>query len=82
MARISEFHEVTSQTHRLHGPVQCGYRVFAIGGETVMQLDTYGSSDRKDQGTISQSIQLDEGAAEELARLIVRAFPAVRRSIV
>jgi len=82
MARIGEFHEMTSQTNRIHGLVECGYRIFTVDGETVIQLDTYGSSERKDRGSISQSIQLDEGAAHALVELIVRAFPAVRRSII
>lgn len=81
MARIGEFREVTSQTNRLHSPVECGYRIFTVEGQTLLQLDTYGSTERKDRGSISQSVQLDEEAAETLAKLIVQAFPAVRRSI-
>lgn len=79
MARIAEFREVTSQTNRLHGQVECGYRIFSADGQRVLQLDTYGSPERKDRGTISQSIQIDEDGAEALYRLLLKAFPHLGR---
>lgn len=80
MAKIVEFHPVAAEKNSIHGGVECGYRVFAVSGEQVLQLDTYGSRDRAMPGKVSQSIQLDEAAAEEVVRIILEAFPGLRRS--
>ena len=52
--------------------------IFERDGSKYLQLDTYGSRDRKFQGKVSQSIQLDEGSAGEMQTLIRRAFPQLR----
>lgn len=75
MARIYEFEERPIGGTRIHDPVVCGYRWFDVDGQRILQLETYGSDDRKMPGKVSQSLQLDEGAARELKRLIERAFP-------
>lgn len=75
MALIENFQEVNTDRQALHGPVQCGWRVFTVKGETVLQLDTYGSADRKLLGKVSQSIQLNRQAAGELLGILERAFP-------
>ena len=78
MARIVSFEPVESNRNQLHGGVHCGWRIFEKDGETILQLDTYGSADRVQQGTISQSIQLDAEGAKRVVELIGRAFPRVR----
>jgi hypothetical protein len=78
MALITRFDEVTADRQVVHGPVECGWRSFTSNGERILQLDTYGSAERKLQGKTSQSIQLDEKAARQLAEILDRAFP--RRS--
>ena len=78
VALITEFTEIQSDTSNVHGGVECGYRMFEREGTTYLQLDTYGSRDRKFQGKVSQSIQVDERSAAELQRLIRRAFPRLR----
>ena len=75
MARIASFEEVASGNDRLHADVQCGYKIFDYAGSRVLQLDTYGSDERKILGKVSQSVQVDREAAEELMRIIERAFP-------
>lgn len=75
MALISEFSEVKSDIQRLHGPVTCGYRTFATDGKVVLQLDTYGSSERQIPNKISQSLQLDVNGARELRDILLKAFP-------
>ena len=77
MARIAQFTEKTSETNKLHQDVRCGYKIFRLEGETILQLDTYGSAERQELGQMSQSIQLDEDAAEYLLRLVRRAFPSI-----
>ncbi len=81
MAKIVEFHPVAADKNSIHGDVECGYRVFAVSGKKVLQLDTYGSSQRAMPGKISQSIQLDEEGAEELVRIILQAFPGLKRKL-
>lgn len=75
VALIEDFHETTSELNKLHGPVECGWRAFAVDGRQLLQLDTYGSSERKIRGKVSQSIQLDEESAQALVGILDRAFP-------
>ena len=79
MALISEFEESSSEIQRKHSSVQCGWRYFDVHGERFLQLDTYGSEDRKLKGKQSQSIQLDRDAAAELLRILQTAFPGLGR---
>ena len=76
MARISRFEKINSDRTTLHKTeVDCGYAVVELGGRTYLHLETYGSSDRKIPGKVSQTLQLDAERAAELRRLIERAFP-------
>ncbi|WP_207544456.1 hypothetical protein [Mycolicibacterium fortuitum] len=75
MALITEFTQVAADHPTVHGRVSCGWRVFQHDGHTVLQLDTYGSPERKIKGKVSQSIQLDHDGAKELVKLIKGTFP-------
>ncbi|MCF4138511.1 hypothetical protein L1856_20050 [Streptomyces sp. Tue 6430] len=75
MALIKEFQPVSSDTQRMHGQVTCGYRTFTANGQRILQLDTYGSTERMILDKISQSIQLDADAARELLKIIEASFP-------
>ena len=78
MAYIEEFFESKSATSsRPHTSCSCGWKVSERSGTKILQLDTYGSDVRKDQGTVSQSIQLDRAHAQELVSIIRRTFPGV-----
>jgi hypothetical protein len=77
MAYITEFFESKSGGSSRHSTCSCGWRVTDRDGARVLQLDTYGSDMRKDQGTVSQSIQVDKEQARELMELIRRAFPGI-----
>ncbi len=79
MARIVQFDEIANGIDKVHGPVTCGYKIFPGPTSTILQLDTYGSSERQATGKQSQSIQIDAEAAERLIELLDRAFPALRR---
>ncbi|MEU7380096.1 hypothetical protein AB0A91_08810 [Streptomyces sp. NPDC042207] len=79
MALIKEFQSVSSDSQRLHGPVTCGHRAFNVDGQRILQLDTYGSTERKILDKISQSIQLDATSARELLKIIEDAFPDLTR---
>jgi len=80
MARITHFEalETLSGTRR-HSDVECGYRLVDTPGGVVLQLDTYGSSERQITGKTSQSIQLDKAAAGDFIRIVLKAFPDLRR---
>lgn len=78
MALIAEFLEAHTDRASIHGPVQCGWRVFESGGVTILQLDTYGSDQRKIPDKVSQTIQLNREGAQVLLSLIRRAFPDLR----
>jgi hypothetical protein len=62
-------------SRRPHSESECTWRESTRDGRKVLQLDTYGSPQRKDVGTISQSIQLDESSAAQLMGVIKRVFP-------
>lgn len=79
MARITEFEEINHDSHRIHGPVVCGHKEFVVDGMKILQLDTYGSHERKFAGKVSQSIQIDEQAAANLLKLLERSFPGLFR---
>jgi hypothetical protein len=77
MALIGEFREVGSEKNGVHKPVTCGWRIFRIDGETILQLDTYGSNERQIPNKVSQSIQLDRESAERLLQIIRDTFPGI-----
>lgn len=82
MALITEFFERRSDRNRRSPSVTaCGWRSFTSQGDTFLQLDTYGSADREIPGKTSQSIQVDHAGAEQLMRIILRAFPDLRRMV-
>ncbi len=51
--------------------------MFNEGNETYLQLDTYGSSERRIPGKTSQSLQLDRRSAKKLKRLLEQTFPGI-----
>ncbi len=79
MALIKEFQQAPSDAQKVHGPVTCGYRAFTIEGRRILQLDTYGSTERAIPNKISQSVQLDAEAARALLDIISEAFPDISR---
>ncbi len=78
MARIGEFTEMLGGDGNVHGEVECGYKTFVVDGQTYLQLDTYGSEERKIQGKVSQSIQLDVTSAAYLMGVLRRTFPQIQ----
>ena len=75
MALIKRFEVRPLRPKRLHGRVLCGYAATDVEGERILQLETYGSDDRAEPGSVSQVIQLDESRARELVQIIEQAFP-------
>ncbi|MGW2728500.1 hypothetical protein [Streptomyces sp. NPDC001494] len=77
MALIQDFDSVPSDAQRVHGPVTCGYRAFTVDGRRILQLDTYGSTERKILDKVSQTIQLDADSARKLLKIIEESFPGL-----
>ena len=77
MAYIERFEERPLEPTRVHGGVVCGFAVREVEGRRIVQLETYGSSDRKMPDKVSQSIQVDEDGARALKRILERAFPGL-----
>lgn len=75
MAFITEFTPASGDRGRRHSSCSAGWRVSEHDGVRVLQIDTYGSSERQDQGTISQSLQLDETRSADLLSVIRQVFP-------
>jgi hypothetical protein len=76
MATIIRFEELPSvASSRRHTDVECGFRTVETGGVVLLQLDTYGSSERQIRGKTSQSLQFDLERARELVDIIDRVFP-------
>jgi hypothetical protein len=75
MALVKEFFRIHLKRYRVHREVACGYSLFVRNGVTYLQLDTYGSAERKLRGKTSQSLQFDEDAARQLTDLFDCVFP-------
>lgn len=77
MALVEVFEQVRSDRESIHRPVECGWRYFTADGEIILQLDTYGSAERKFRGKVSQSLQLNREGARRLLDIINQAFPGL-----
>jgi hypothetical protein len=76
MARIQRLKKTALQTEKIHGEVECTYSTFSTSsGRRYFQIDTYGSPARKLVGKKSQTIQLDQQAAEDLIALLSSTLP-------
>jgi hypothetical protein len=74
VAFVGEFQEVGSDRNGLHKPVLCGWRTFNVDGQTILQLDTYGSDQRQIPNKVSQSFQVNRESAAILLQLIRETF--------
>lgn len=79
MAYVTGLTKVVPDTGgRRHKDTAAGWHQANRDGNPVFQLDTYGSPDRQDIGSKSQSLQLDAAHAQELVDAIRSVFPSVR----
>jgi len=78
MAFVNRFYPLEpSDKKRPHSECECSWRMARRGQQVVLQLDTYGSPQRQDGGTVSQSLQLDESTTAQLVAVIRTAFPRI-----
>jgi len=66
--------EKISRNSKLHHQVEATYNTFTAGGKKYVQINTYGSSDRKEKGVVSQTIQLSEDTINQLKGIIEHSF--------
>ncbi len=78
VARVRKFFQASADSKAHPTEVDCGWSVVNAPGERLLQLSTYGSAQRQSQPKVSQTIQLDQEAAEDLVRLITKAFPGLK----
>jgi hypothetical protein len=74
LALVRSFRPLESERSSLHDPVEARFAVYHIDGKGFVQINTYGREDRQTPGKVSQSIQLDEGAARQLVSILRGAF--------
>lgn len=79
MVRISDFEPKTpGGTSRSTSSSSCGYRrVHMADGSPAVQLETYGSDERKMLGKASQTIEIDRARAAELIDILRETFPGL-----
>jgi hypothetical protein len=76
MARVTKIRSMVKERNSVHQETACSATTFSgPGGRKYLQLDTFGSADRKLKGKVSQSIQFEREAAKQLRALIAEAFP-------
>jgi len=79
MALITALKQITKDRQSVHAEVECAYSVFTgSDGEKYVQLETFGSLERKIPGKTSQAIQLNESSAASLKHIIEQTFPRIR----
>jgi hypothetical protein len=74
MALVSHLEQIALEGGVEHRPVECTYAVVSDKSGRYLQIDTYGSADRKIPGKKSQSIRLTADAIRELKIIIESNF--------
>ncbi|MGD6873740.1 hypothetical protein ACQCU1_16305 [Sutcliffiella horikoshii] len=67
--------KITRERNAIHNEVDNTYTSFIDKeGNRILQIDTYGSSQREYRGKVSQSIQFDRDSAREVLNVIKKEF--------
>lgn len=74
MALIENFEPGDIQRPAPQKPAPAKLAVIELGGETYLQIDTYGSSSREFPDKVSQSLRMGRDAALQLRDAIDKAF--------
>jgi hypothetical protein len=79
MALVERMERLEKDRSDIHSPTRCTYSIVdAPDGSKILQLDTYGSTSRKNPDKVSQSLQFNHESASQLLELIRSAFPDLR----
>ena len=75
MVQIHKLERGNARSQRVHEPVEGQYFVFdGADGKRYIQIDTYGSVNRKLKGKQSQTIQFDHVSAANLVAILRAEF--------
>jgi hypothetical protein len=69
MALVNEMEKI-SRNAKVHDEVEATYNVIQKAGKKYIQINTYGSKERKLKGDVSQTIQLSEELIKKLQEII------------
>ena len=72
MARVALDNERFIDRPSRHAPAKATYSIIEVDGETLLQIDTYGSDQRAMPDKVSQSLQFDAAARRQLRDLLDR----------
>lgn len=77
MAFVRDFERLSHPPSRGKHPtsVTCRWGSVGANGHLMLQLNTYGSSDRQEPEKLSQTLQFDRDGAMQLKALIDLTFP-------
>lgn len=73
MALVKTMKKVVRNT-KIHNEVEASYSLLKSKGVNYIQINTYGSRDRKVQGVASQTIQLSEDVINQLQAILKNEF--------
>lgn len=73
MALVNKM-EPINRNAKVHEEVDATYNILRSAGKTYVQINTYGSKERKEKGVVSQTLQLGEEAINQLQEIIKREF--------
>jgi len=75
MALINQLKQGYKEKESVHKEIEGTYFIVtAKNGKKYLQIDTYGSEDRKYPGKISQSLQFSHRAIEQLKKILAEQF--------
>ncbi len=74
MALVNKIEKGVKSRDSIHKETECSYFIIHDGSKKYLQLDTYGSDDRKLTGKTSQSIQFSTEAIKQLKELLLKEF--------
>jgi uncharacterized protein (DUF1810 family) len=76
MALVTSLEPSQKERTTVHRPTRCLYAIVeGDAGQRYLQLDTLGSEERQFTEKVSQSVQFDRKAAEQLLQLLRQTFP-------
>ncbi|MFO0968764.1 MAG: hypothetical protein U0793_24675 [Gemmataceae bacterium] len=79
MALVVELEPCQKERQAVHKKTRCLFSVVnGSDGNRYFQLDTYGSDERQHPEKVSQSLQFDAKAAQQLVDLLKQTFPNLR----
>lgn len=70
MALVNKLTKVSLEKSTPHQAVECTFSIVHEDGNTFLQIDTYGSAQRKIKGKKSQSIRFTKAAMQQLREIL------------